>query len=396
MMKYNVGMGHTLKTITLLLVLSFNATVFASGSRPPKQDIDVTELSDQQLKGLREREIADYYLSENPHFAKGRAPAAITPVAQADRSFLEENPYALRGKHGVLKSRLTKTGHVKDSGFLTEAKMDKKPSQNAVAKVWDYFRSATSMCPDLAEMSQLVHNTQLAEKCGGKYNKATLEEISKIQPGGGYKYTGKGAQPTNQQITLGGKTISTANRGVSYCSGASYTAFLKMVDRMHPEVFQGMSKKKLQHFAFGHNDNYGMWGAWNNSQNGVYDANRLLPFGIGFRDDGKACPGDYMKWGRTNGRTGGHSAVFLGNKNGRMYFWSSNKTTNGFGVSCERLDQIGRIDMVRVTNPQNLRHIAPFAGLRNDYRSPAWDINSLANANGTYVQAGSGIGAGHN
>ena len=285
--------------------------------------------------------------------------------------------------------------------------------RNSRCPAWkDYVRNLTA--PD----SPLKNYA--SESCG-RANKVTLDVIGAIPPQGGYKMVGTGV---NLETHLGsarkyglGRTrkgnvicahgdllcIKNNKHSLvmpSYCSGATFSAFMRTINVLDPAVFSGMTDKQLDNFTPGLVDNHGIYGLINNDGSGVKDAASLMkakgerysfariiesydrenPFS-------NACAGDYIQFDRKErheipksklvsgfaisrkGRYLGHSGVFLGteinNEGHKMaYFWSSNGDTRGYGVTCEPVAHL-RPKIVRVTKPRNLQHIPEYSGLPN-------------------------------
>lgn len=127
-------------------------------------------------------------------------------------------------------------------------------------------------------------------------------------------------------------------------------------------VFDRMTKEQKKNFALQHRDNFGFWGAWNNNFHGTADANRLIKFGDSIASLETACAGDFVNFNRKN--KSGHSVVYLGQEDGKIYYWSSNKSTKGFGVSCEPVSNIvlSATAITRMTTPSNVANIENFSG----------------------------------
>jgi hypothetical protein len=198
--------------------------------------------------------------------------------------------------------------------------------------------------------------TKLDPQCG-EYNKDVLEQISTIPSGGGYSLKGSA---TNVTLKMGSTTISNPRAKTSFCTGATYTVAMKVFEKHN--VFDKMSDAQKKNFALQHNDNFGFWGAWNNNYEGAGDANRLIKFGERITSLESACAGDFVNFNRKN--KSGHSVVYLGQEDGKIYYWSSNKSTKGFGVSCEPVSNIvlSATAITRMTNPSNVANIENFSG----------------------------------
>lgn len=198
--------------------------------------------------------------------------------------------------------------------------------------------------------------TKLEAQCG-EFNKDVLEQISTIPSGGGYSLRGSA---TNIPLKIGDSSITNSKAKTSFCTGATYTVAMKVFQKHR--VFDQMSDAQKKNFELQHNDNYGFWGAWNNNYEGAGDANRLIKFGESVSSLDSACAGDFVNFNRKNGS--GHSVVYLGQEDGKIYYWSSNKSTKGFGVSCEPVSNIvqSATAITRMTNPSNVANIEAYSG----------------------------------
>lgn len=198
------------------------------------------------------------------------------------------------------------------------------------------------------------------------FNRLVLKGVDEVQQsamlGGGY-FIGIKAQPTESPIgyplCLGNQKLLEPPRTTSYCSGASYAAFIEALnlwmppDRtLSPDRLEAM---RMQEPDGGRReDGVKFWGHWNADGFGNHFA--LVQYSrMGERiKPEKALPGDFIN---ISWKTGiGHSTVFLGwclDKEGRkaVRFWSSQKSTNGLGDQVSALDTIRSVCIVRVSRP---------------------------------------------
>ena len=248
---------------------------------------------------------------------------------------------------------------------------------------------------------------------------------SKLQ-GGGYDAT-LGTWGQKVPFSLGStKTVEFAVDDQPHCSGATFTAVMTMIqDVGNGSIFNSMSDEQLRNFSpaeiepllvtaakkegkkipvtvpgsnkltlvtaadFQKNrnnpklpqykvilDDHGVYGIVNNNQDGFRDVSRnLKSWAIaksvnssstsikpGTENFKNACPGDIMQWDRVS--KGGHSGVFLGEVDGKVYFWSANQSTKGYGVTCEAATDM-KPKIERITNPYALAAIPPYTGQPN-------------------------------
>jgi len=220
-----------------------------------------------------------------------------------------------------------------------------------------WIRNRISSCPASEKFQNLINNpTKLDAQCG-KHNQEVLEQISVMPAGGGYSLKGSA---TNVPIKMGNSSITNSKAKTSFCTGATYTVAMKVFEKNH--VFDDMAPQQKKNFELQHNDNYGFWGAWNNNYEGAGDANRLIKFGEKVPSLKEACAGDFFNFNRKNGT--GHSVVYLGQEGGKVYYWSSNKSTKGFGISCYPIEKIvlNASPITRMTHPENVANIEKFSG----------------------------------
>ncbi|MBI1289875.1 hypothetical protein GC173_01340 [bacterium] len=219
------------------------------------------------------------------------------------------------------------------------------------------------------------HHTRHAEVFGpavtGTYNEQILAGIDKVQAtamdGGGY-FIGIKAVPTESPIgydlPLFGQPLLSAPRTTSYCSGASYSAFIEGMNLIYPDGGKRISPERFESLRMQEpdggrrEDTVKYWGKWNDDGFGSQYA--LVQYsGMGREITPiEARPGDFMNISWVSGL--GHSVVFLGWKvdpdtgeRGVLY-WASQKGTNGLGDQFSPLEKIKVVKTVRLTNPENV------------------------------------------
>ncbi|MDZ7268544.1 MAG: hypothetical protein ONB48_12470 [candidate division KSB1 bacterium] len=218
-----------------------------------------------------------------------------------------------------------------------------------------------------------THHTRHAE-IFGKYvtgcNVWALRAIDKVQAtardGGGY-FTGINAVPTESPVgyalALFGKPLLSPPRTTSYCSGATYAAFIEQLNLMLPHAAHRLSPERLEALRMQEpdgsrrEDTVKFWGKWNDDGFGShYALVQYAQMGSEIKPR-NARPGDFMNVSWKNGL--GHSVIFLGyyrDENGgkNVVYWSSQTRTNGFGDEVVPLERIKEVKIVRLTAPQNL------------------------------------------
>jgi hypothetical protein len=229
------------------------------------------------------------------------------------------------------------------------------------------------------------HHIKHAELFGeyvSGFNDAILQGIDRVQAtardGGGY-FIGKDSIPTESpvgyELKLFGHSLLSPPRTTSYCSGASFAAFIeginiileKQAGRLSPERLETI---RMQEPDGGRReDHVKFWGWWNADGYGNHFA--LVQYsGMGTRiAPAQARPGDFMNISWKSGL--GHSVIFLGwyqDEQGKRYvaYWSSQRGTNGMGDQFVAIDSIKEVMIVRLTHPEKLFSFDPAAAVNKN------------------------------
>ncbi|MDZ7391716.1 MAG: hypothetical protein ONB25_02290 [candidate division KSB1 bacterium] len=226
------------------------------------------------------------------------------------------------------------------------------------------------------DLSLGAHHTRHAEVFG-KYvkdfnngiNLAILRGIDIVQAhamdGGGY-FTGKDSVPTESPVYynlhLFGRPLIEVPRHSSYCSGATYTAFIEALNLLLGERAGELSEERyealrMQELDGGRReDHVKFWGHWNADGFGSHYA--LVQYGK-MGEEVAPCdlrPGDFVNISWRSGL--GHSVIFLGwakvKGDKKMLYWSSQRATNGYGDQLVSLKRIKNIKGVRLTKPEGV------------------------------------------
>ncbi len=229
-------------------------------------------------------------------------------------------------------------------------------------------------CPAIPEFSAKLDKHFEGETCGNRgalptFNQAVLTEASQIPAGGGYKWQGAGAHPTNQNIDVCGKRV--VNGGPSsHCSGSAFTVIVKAYERMGMfkelgicETYdQNQLRQKLglgsKLFSTANNDGT-QWG----DVMSKYGLGRVaLKEPSAQNIENASCPGDPISFSRRmGGKIYGHQGVYLGTRDGLVYWWGANKATDGWGVDCWPASKFmsGDFAVSRFEKPQNIVNVFP-------------------------------------
>lgn len=199
-----------------------------------------------------------------------------------------------------------------------------------------------------------------------------IDEVQASAPGGGGYFADVNAQPPESPVgydlTFLGKKLLDAPRKTSYCSGATYAAFIEALNFLYRDTRKKLPDAQYEALRMQEpdgsrrNDGVKMWGKWNNNGYGNYDA--LVAYsGIGKKiSPVKARPGDFMNISWKDG--GGHSVIFLGwyrdlKDKKHVVYWSSQKRTNGFGNDVVPLSRIAKVVVVRIKKPGKIFSFSP-------------------------------------
>ncbi len=206
-------------------------------------------------------------------------------------------------------------------------------------------------------------------------NRAVLHGVDIVQsrePEGGGYFIGVKADPPESpigyRVTFLDRPLLNPPRCTSYCSGASYAAFMTALDLLLGESGEKISDEvieatRMQEPDGGRReDTVKLFGWWNADGPGSFYA--LCGFSqMGVRVSPKdALPGDFCNINWVKGP--GHSVVFLGwekTPEGEpgMRFWSSQVSTNGLGDKMVPLSSISGFVFTRLTAPGKLAMLDP-------------------------------------
>lgn len=246
-------------------------------------------------------------------------------------------------------------------------------AQDDAAKLAATTDDGTWLVLNKADLAAGTHHTRHAEIFGKYvkgYNYYVLQAIDKVQAtamdGGGY-FTGMKAVPTESPIgyklTLFDRPLLEPPRTTSYCSGATYTAFIEQLNLLFPQKGKQLSDDRYESIRMQEKDGgrredtIKFWGKWNDDGFGShYALVQYAKMGEEIKPN-QARPGDFINISWAKGL--GHSVVFLGwykDEQGQKFivYWSSQTRTNGFGDEVVPLERIKEIKAVRLTHPENL------------------------------------------
>ncbi len=153
----------------------------------------------------------------------------------------------------------------------------------------------------------------------------------------------------------------------SFCSGATYMVFLRVIEMLRKNGNLKLSPEALRRFAeVGVKDGEMAFGRWNANGPGTAKLFAELKCGRNFSNYNDARAGDFMKiwWTEAiGGRERGHLVVYLDSNKYQVRFWSANQP-EGYGIKAvdrkliqrvlfSRLDRVDRLENISVLPAKN-------------------------------------------
>lgn len=197
-------------------------------------------------------------------------------------------------------------------------------------------------------------------------NALVLKQIATMPAGGGYA-TDLEAH-TKLASAVRGNRVSPPADSPSYCSGATYLVFLKVLAALEKTGSVNLTAEDWQALAprlraDGRDtlpDGEGIWGRWNANGPGTARLFKLLGLGCNFTGLSEARPGDFLKifWtGAVGKNERGHLVVFLGleetSEGKSLRFWSSNQP-DGYGEKTVPLSKVAATIFSRLEHPSRI------------------------------------------
>lgn len=197
-------------------------------------------------------------------------------------------------------------------------------------------------------------------------NALIVEAVRRMPDGGGYSTTPAANRALNAAVGTAGGLLSIRPSGAipSYCSGATYLVFLKVLSDLQSAGRLTLPAETVVALKpSGQPDGTGIWGRWNANGPGTARLFHELALGPNFTDHPRALPGDFLKifWNDGIGASEhGHSVIYLGSdpKAGTLTFWSSN-IPSGYGQRTVPLRRIRRMLFSRLEHPENIAQPLP-------------------------------------
>ena len=215
----------------------------------------------------------------------------------------------------------------------------------------------------LAVLLLLAKPALKADDAAAPCNALIMEAILSMPAGGGYSAGSTATRALQQAVSIndGKLDVRAAHATPSYCSGATYLVFLKVISILQSQQRLQPTPELLAALRpTGQPDGTGIWGRWNANGPGTARLFYELSLGKNFSRLSQAIPGDFMKifWSDQIGAAEhGHSVIYLGteNKEGVPYlsYWSSN-IPGGFGTKSVPFSRVHRMLFSRLEHPENL------------------------------------------
>jgi hypothetical protein len=191
-------------------------------------------------------------------------------------------------------------------------------------------------------------------------NQTILEMVRKMPLHGGYSP----AESTNDimmqavRVADNQLQIDPSLAKPNHCAEATYIVFLEALRQLVPASTESPLASTLA--AHHGKDGTGVWGRWNANGPGTACLFYQLGLGRNFTSWNDARPGDFMKifWQEQVGKNEhGHSAIYLGPSRDpqtgeeQVRFWSSNESTQGFGIRTVAKSKIKAVIFSRLEHP---------------------------------------------
>lgn len=215
-------------------------------------------------------------------------------------------------------------------------------------------------------------------------NSLVIELIKTMPSGGGYSVSSRAAEQLANAAKVSGEPghlqIDAASATPSFCSGATYLVFLKLIAELQEKHRLPISKEVAEALLVKRQpDGVGVWGRWNANGPGTAKLFHDLGIGTNFTDMNQAEPGDFMKiwWNDGIGSTErGHSVIYLGSgkdPDGSKWikFWSSNQD-EGYSEKTIPESKVVRVLFSRIEDPSRISGVSALPG-KDDYLSTLLD-----------------------
>ena len=197
-------------------------------------------------------------------------------------------------------------------------------------------------------------------------NRLVLDAVNAMPREGRYSTSPSANRALSSAVktSVGTLSVNATTATPSYCSGATYLVFLKVLSGLQASGQLPLSPETVCALKPSDQpDGTGIWGRWNANGPGTARLFHELGLGPNFTDLSAARPGDFLKifWNDGIGATEhGHSVIFLSRdpKADTLTFWSSN-IPNGYGERTVPLRRIRRMLFSRLDRPEAIDNPLP-------------------------------------
>lgn len=190
-------------------------------------------------------------------------------------------------------------------------------------------------------------------------NAEVLTAIKSMPSGGGYEASQAAVDRLAASVKLKNGVIKqdTKAAGKSFCSGATYLVFLRVIEKLRLQNSDFFPAEKLTRFAnLGVDDGEEIFGRWNANGPGTAKLFTDLDCGVNFTSFDHARSGDFLKMWWTDAigaKERGHLVIYLSQTPTTVTYWSSN-IPGGYGTKTTEKSKIKHRLFSRLTTPKNL------------------------------------------
>lgn len=181
-----------------------------------------------------------------------------------------------------------------------------------------------------------AQNANIQINPSAPWNTCVLRAIELMPEGGGYATNLAALDGLSKAVQINKNVLEVDAKSAtpSFCSGATYLVFTKVIEQLSKQHIIRFSDDEPQRMKVNRQaDGVGVWGRWNANGPGVAILFHETGLGLNFESFDEALPGDFMKifWtDQIGAKEFGHVVVYLGKRtdaNGTtvVKFWSSNQ-----------------------------------------------------------------------
>jgi len=198
------------------------------------------------------------------------------------------------------------------------------------------------------------------------YNDLVLKAVNEMPMGGKYSRNQLADDATLRSVSVqeGELQFHIDSKTPSFCTGATYVVFLKVIAQLQKEENLGLTEEMLRALLItGQPDGTDAWGRWNSNGPGSARLFKELGLGRNFVSFKEARPGDFLKIffrDKIGKFERGHTVVYLGThleKGKEMVRYFSSNTPIGYSIKSSPMENIKIAVFSRLENPEGLKNI---------------------------------------